>query len=133
MTDKDMDAIVERAQEDLNAEIIRLRDFIDYVFGENTASRSDLGRIVQEKMVPMHPTDEHLTGMNLVHASREKSLHALNAELVEALEKIEAALRKDSRDKSIIGDAVEYHLDGQTMGYAINTARAALSKAKGEA
>jgi hypothetical protein len=46
--------------------------------------------------------------------------------LAEALRKIESALRKDSRQKDICGDDVEYHLDGQTMYYAINAAREAL-------
>ena len=44
-----------------------------------------------------------------------------------ALVAIEEALCKDSRQKSIVGDEVEYHLDGQTMYYAINKARAALA------
>jgi len=57
-------------------------------------------------------------------------LIAAAPELLAALELIESALREDSRDKSIIGDEVEYHLDGQTMGYAIQTAREAISKAK---
>jgi hypothetical protein len=46
--------------------------------------------------------------------------------LAEALRKIESALRVDSRQKDICGDDVEYHLDGPTMYYAINTAREAL-------
>ena len=48
--------------------------------------------------------------------------------LREALRGIEKALRTDSRDKSIIGDEVEYHLDGQTMYLAINAARRALGE-----
>lgn len=53
--------------------------------------------------------------------------------LVEALEKIESALRADRRQKTISGDTVEYHLDGQAMWHAINAARAALARARGEA
>lgn len=49
-----------------------------------------------------------------------------------ALEALEAALRKDSRDKSITGDTVEYHLDGQAMFHAINKARAALKAFRGD-
>jgi len=52
-------------------------------------------------------------------------------DMLEALTLLEAALRKDSRDKSILSDTVEYHLDGQTMGYAINKVRAAIAKAEG--
>jgi hypothetical protein len=43
--------------------------------------------------------------------------------MLKALKAIEEALRKDSRQKDIIGDEVEYHLDGQTLGWAITTAR----------
>lgn len=53
-------------------------------------------------------------------------------EMLEALEALEAALREDSRNKDILGDEVEYHLDGQTMGWAIEKVRAAIRKAKGE-
>lgn len=53
-------------------------------------------------------------------------------ELTEALAKIEGALCKDSRQKTISGDTVEYHLDGQAMYAAINSARAALARALGE-
>lgn len=56
----------------------------------------------------------------------------LREKLVEALEKIEVALRTDSRGKSILADTVEYHLDGQAMYHAINAARAALRLARGE-
>ena len=55
---------------------------------------------------------------------------SLAAELVEGLAQIERALRKDSRDKSIGAETVEYHLDGQAMYQAINGARALLSKAR---
>jgi hypothetical protein len=55
----------------------------------------------------------------------------LVAELSAALGEIESALRKDSREKTITGDTVEYHLDGQTMYRAINRARAALSAKDG--
>lgn len=54
-------------------------------------------------------------------------------DLYEALAAVEAALRKDSRGQTIVGDGVEYHLDGQTMYRAINKARGALAKARGEA
>jgi len=55
-------------------------------------------------------------------------LIAAAPDLLEALQAIENALHKDSRDKSIVGDGVEYHLDGQTMYFALNAARAALAK-----
>lgn len=61
----------------------------------------------------------------------ERELAAAQQEierLREALRGIEKALRTDSRDKSIIGDEVEYHLDGQTMYLAINAARRALGE-----
>ena len=54
------------------------------------------------------------------------------AALREALIALEAALRKDSRDKAIMADTVEYHLDGQAMYVAINKARAALAAPEGE-
>lgn len=59
-------------------------------------------------------------------------LIAAAPDMVEALTKLEAALRKDSRDKTVLSDTVEYHLDGQVMYQAINCARAALAKALGE-
>jgi hypothetical protein len=49
-----------------------------------------------------------------------------------ALIELEAALRTDSRGKTIMSDTVEYHLDGQTMYHAINKARAAIARATGE-
>ncbi len=53
-------------------------------------------------------------------------------ELYEALQTLEQALNSDRRQKSIIGDEVEYHLDGGTMTLALNACRAALAKARGE-
>ena len=50
-------------------------------------------------------------------------------EMLEALVSLEAALRKDSREKSVLSETVEYHLDGQAMYQAINKARAAITKA----
>lgn len=47
-------------------------------------------------------------------------------ELKRALVAIDKALCTDARQKSITGDSVEYHLDGQTMGYALNLARDSL-------
>lgn len=35
----------------------------------------------------------------------------------------------DARQKSIVGDEAEYHLDGQTMYHALNKARDAIHKA----
>lgn len=67
----------------------------------------------------MSPCDAMAAELRRVRAERDA--------LRRALVLVEAALRKDSRDKSIIGDGVEYHLDGQTMGYAIGTARSALA------
>ena len=52
-------------------------------------------------------------------------------ELTAVLAKIIGALNTDSRQKDIIGDEVEYHIDGQTMGYALNLARSALAKVRG--
>ncbi len=49
------------------------------------------------------------------------------ARLREVLAALEAALRKDSRGKTVFADTVEYHLDGQAMYQAINLARAALA------
>lgn len=49
-----------------------------------------------------------------------------NERLRAALTKVIKALCTDAEQKSIVGDGVVYHLDGQTMGHAINTARAAL-------
>lgn len=48
----------------------------------------------------------------------------------EALSDLEAALRRDSRNKTVLSDTVEYHLDGQSMYQAINRARAALAQAR---
>ena len=58
-----------------------------------------------------------------------RQLRALAAELVEGLVQIERALCKDSRDKSIGAETVEYHLDGQAMYGAINGVRTLLTKA----
>lgn len=51
--------------------------------------------------------------------------------MLKALRAIEEALRKDSRQKDITGDEVEYHLDGQTLGWAITAARKAIAFAEG--
>ena len=67
------------------------------------------------------PSDEECAANALLGAAAR--------DLLEALEIVEAALRKDSRQKSIVGDEVEYHLDGNTMYHAINTARAAIARA----
>jgi hypothetical protein len=58
-------------------------------------------------------------------------LEGLVADMLAALKGIEAALRKDSRDKTVLRDTVEYHLDGQAMYGAINAAREAIAKAEG--
>ena len=47
--------------------------------------------------------------------------------LREALVSLERSLLKDSRQKSIVGDDTEYHLDGNSMYHAINKVRAALA------
>ena len=52
---------------------------------------------------------------------------AENERLRGALVSLEAALLKDSRQKSIVGDDTEYHLDGNSMYHAINKVRAALA------
>lgn len=56
---------------------------------------------------------------------------AVNAydDMLAALKALYDALLKDSREKSIVGDGVEYHLDGQAMYAAINKVRAAIAKA----
>jgi hypothetical protein len=77
-----------------------------------------------------YPTPDDLQ-VGLAEAEGNARLMASAPELLSALVAIELALRKDSRNKSILGDEVEYHLDGQTMGYAIQTAREAIRKAKG--
>lgn len=69
---------------------------------------------------------EHVTDRRKLLAATD-ALQAQVARLREALTGLEAALRKDSRDKAILPDTVEYHLDGQTMYQAINAARAALA------
>jgi hypothetical protein len=56
-------------------------------------------------------------------------LFSASPAMLAALIEIEAALRKDSRDKSIHRDTVEYHLDGQAMYSAINRARIAIAEA----
>jgi hypothetical protein len=58
-------------------------------------------------------------------------LSALAEQMAGALERVEAALRVDSRQKSILSDTVEYHLDGQTMYQAITAARAARAAYRG--
>lgn len=58
------------------------------------------------------------------------SLRAVNAELVEALERLDAALRTDTRNRTVTADTVEYHLEGHAMYAAINRIRAALDKAR---
>lgn len=62
-----------------------------------------------------------------------EELHKQNLiinDLLGALVKIEAALRVDAREKSILADTVEYHLDGQVMYMAINAARDAIARAR---
>ena len=49
-------------------------------------------------------------------ATANATLWAASPDMLVALEKVEAALRQDTRQKSIIGDEVEYHLDGETIG-----------------
>ena len=56
---------------------------------------------------------------------------AVNADMLAALEFLEAGLRTDSRGKTVLSNTVEYHLDGQAMYIAINKARAAIAKARG--
>ena len=53
------------------------------------------------------------------------------ADMLAALEFLEAGLRTDSRGKTVLSNTVEYHLDGQAMYIAINKARAAIAKARG--
>ena len=62
---------------------------------------------------------ERLTGIRA-------ELLAENKRLRKVLEDLGVALRTDSRQKTITGDAVEYHLDGSRMYHAINAVRAAL-------
>lgn len=71
-----------------------------------------------------HSSVSHVIALKATIAEQAKE----NERLREALRGIEKALRTDSRDKSIIGDEVEYHLDGQTMYLAINAARRALGE-----
>lgn len=62
------------------------------------------------------------------HRSNDAQLIAAAPEMYQALKAIEAALRKDSRSKTISRDTVEYHLDGQEMYQAINAVRAVLAR-----
>lgn len=55
-------------------------------------------------------------------AEQDEKVDALR----EALTEIYRALMKDSRQKSVVNDDVEYHLDGPTMYFALNKARRAL-------
>ena len=66
-------------------------------------------------------------------AMRIHALLAVNAELVAALEKIYHALQTDTKQPTVCGDTMCYHLDGGTMALAINETRAALAKAGKEA
>ena len=72
------------------------------------------------------------TPLDISDAYRIRDLERDRAVLIAALETLEAALKTDSRDKSILADTVEYHLDGQAMYHAINTARATLASVKGD-
>lgn len=49
-------------------------------------------------------------------------------DLREALVEIYRALMKDSRQKAVLNDDVEYHLDGSTMAFALNKVRRALEE-----
>lgn len=68
-----------------------------------------------------------------VHAEADANARLIAAapEMLAALQKLEQALRKDARDKTISGDTVEYHLEGNAMYHAINSARKAIAKATG--
>lgn len=66
---------------------------------------------------------------------RDHPSPTLRAEMVEALREIVNALCSDAPtgpQKTIAGDDTIYHLDGQKMYHAINTARAILTKADAE-
>ena len=59
------------------------------------------------------------------------NLIAAAPDMLAALKQLEAALKNDSRQKSILGDTVEYHLNGETMYDAINRVRVTIAKAEG--
>lgn len=69
------------------------------------------------------------------NAARDQvsSLRADKHELLAALKAAERGFLSDAKQKSIIGDDVIYHLDGQSVGHALNIVRAAIAKAEGGA
>ena len=71
-------------------------------------------------------TCQYAANLTAVETALTKEM-AENERLREALVSLEAALLKDSRQKSIVGDDTEYHLDGNSMYHAINKVRAALA------
>lgn len=84
----------------------------------------------QKEMGLSYITAETSDLARTIAAMQSDTITRLTAELAEArrvIAGLEEALRKDSRQHSILSDTVEYHLDGQTMYHAINRARAFLS------
>jgi hypothetical protein len=71
-------------------------------------------------------TSQHEAVANAYLIADAPTLLAENKRLRKALEELGVALRTDSLQKTITGDAVEYHLDGSRMYHAINAVRAAL-------
>lgn len=68
------------------------------------------------------PVDEREANARLIAAAPD---------MLQSLEKLEEALKKDSRGKTVNGDDMEYHLSGTDMYCVLNFVRAAIAKAKG--
>jgi len=81
------------------------------------------GKMAQCELPGREPDPNSRIGLELIR------LREINAELLATLTELEAALRKDRCDKSVLSDTVVYHLEGNAMYHAINKCRAAIAKA----